>query len=84
MRAVATGLAESGSIDGYVWDVMRVREPELINKTRVVYRSEELGFPPIVGLKSTNDPTLGKLISTAFLEMSSHPIGQSVLAILAP
>ena len=37
VRAVATGLAESGSIDGYVWDVMREREPELINKTRVVY-----------------------------------------------
>ena len=52
VRAVATGLAESGSIDGYVWDVMREREPELINKTRVVYRSEKLGFPPIVGLKS--------------------------------
>ena len=55
VRAVATGLAESGSIDGYVWDVMREREPELINKTRVVYRSEKLGFPPIVGLKSAQD-----------------------------
>ena len=83
VRAVATGLAESGSIDGYVWDVMRVREPELINKTRVVYRSEELGFPPIVGLKTASDPNLGKQISTTFLEMSSHPVGQSVLAILA-
>ena len=56
VRAVATGLAESGSIDGYVWDVMREREPELINKTRVVYTSEKLGFPPIVGLKSASDP----------------------------
>ena len=35
VRAVATGLAESGSIDGYVWDVMREREPELINKNFV-------------------------------------------------
>ena len=55
VRAVATGLAESGSIDGYVWDVMREREPELINKTRVVYTSEKLGFPPIVGLKSAQE-----------------------------
>ena len=44
VRAVATGLAESGSIDGYVWDVMREREPELINKTRVVYTIREIGF----------------------------------------
>ena len=63
VRAVATGLAESGSIDGYVWDVMREREPELINKTRVVYTSEKLGFPPIVGLKSAQDTTTAKAIS---------------------
>ena len=45
VRAVASGLAESGSIDGYVWDVMSEREPDLIAKTRVIYRSEQLGFP---------------------------------------
>ena len=44
VRAVATGLAESGSIDGYVWDVMRERDPELINKTRVVYTVREIGL----------------------------------------
>ena len=82
VRAVATGLAESGSIDGYVWDVMREREPELINKTRVVYRSEQLGFPPIVGLKSASDTTLAKAISAAFIEMPTHPTGQEILTIL--
>ena len=82
VRAVATGLAESGSIDGYVWDVMREREPELIDKTRVVYTSEKLGFPPIVGLKSASDTTLAKAISAAFIEMPTHPIGREILTIL--
>ena len=82
VRAVATGLAESGSIDGYVWDVMREREPELINKTRVVYTSEKLGFPPIVGLKSASDTDLAKAISAAFMEMPTHPLGRQILAIL--
>jgi phosphonate transport system substrate-binding protein len=82
VRAVANGLAESGSIDGYVWDVMREREPELIDRTRVVYRSEQLGFPPIVGLKSASDATLAKAISAAFIEMNTHPIGREILAIL--
>jgi len=82
VRAVATGLAESGSIDGYVWDVMREREPDLIKKTRVVYRSELLGFPPIVGLKSAIDANLAKAISAAFIEMPTHPLGQEILAIL--
>ncbi len=82
VRAVSTGLAESGSIDGYVWDVMREREPDLINKTRVVYRSEQLGFPPIVGLKSASDANLAKAISAAFIEMPTYPPGQEILAIL--
>jgi phosphonate transport system substrate-binding protein len=83
VRAVATGLAESGSIDGYVWDVMREREPELINKTRVVYTSEKLGFPPIVGLKSAQETTTAKAISAAFLEMAADLLGQQILSILA-
>ena len=29
IRAVATRLAESGSVEGYVWDVMKERRPEL-------------------------------------------------------
>ncbi len=82
VRAVASGLAESGSIDGYVWDVMRAREPELINRTRVVYRSEELGFPPIVGLKSASDTELAKALSAAFKAMPSDPLGQKILATL--
>ncbi len=30
IRAVASGLAQSGSVDGYVWEVMREIEPELV------------------------------------------------------
>ena len=82
VRAVASGLAESGSMDGYVWDVMRAREPELINRTRVVYRSEELGFPPIVGLKSASDTDLAKALSAAFKAMPSDPLGRDILATL--
>ena len=82
VRAVASGLAESGSIDGYVWDVMREREPDLVNKTRVIYRSEKLGFPPIVGLKSVGDTALAKAISDAFIEMPTSPLGRQILSIL--
>ena len=82
VRAVATGLAESGSIDGYVWDVMREREPELINRTRVVYTSEKLGFPPIVGLKSAQETMTAKAISAAFLEMPADALGRQILSIL--
>ena len=82
VRAVASGLAESGSIDGYVWDIMREREPGLIDRTRVVYRSEKLGFPPIVGLKSVSDTALAKAISAAFIEMPTSLLGRQILSIL--
>jgi phosphonate transport system substrate-binding protein len=82
VRAVAAGLAGSGSIDGYVWDVMSEREPELIKKTRVIYRSESLGFPPIVGLQTPRDPDLAKALAVAFLGMPSDPLGREILAML--
>lgn len=47
VRAVAAGLADCGSVDGYVWDVLAEREPALTARTRIVRRSEWLGFPPV-------------------------------------
>src|SRR5579863_7315941 len=82
VRAVAAGLAQSGSIDGYVWDVMNEREPELTSKTRVIYRSERLGFPPIVGLEATRDAALSKALSAAFIAMPTSAVGQKILSTL--
>lgn len=47
VRAVSLGLAASGSVDGYVYNVLREAEPELVARTRIVRKSELLGFPPI-------------------------------------
>ncbi len=80
VRAVASGLAGSGSIDGYVWDVMRAREPDLINRTRVVYRSELLGFPPIVCPKAASQTETAQAIARAFLDMPRDRLGQKILA----
>jgi phosphonate transport system substrate-binding protein len=82
IRAVATGLAESGSIDGYVWDVMNEREPEMTRNTRIVYRSEWLGFPPIVGLQATRAAPLSVAFAAALMAMASDPLGRDILAIL--
>ena len=34
VRAVASGLAKSGSVDGYVYEVLREVEPALVDATR--------------------------------------------------
>jgi len=48
VRAVAGGLTRSGSVDGYVWEVLNSVERGLTARTRVISRSEDLGFPPFV------------------------------------
>jgi len=48
VMAVAEGLADGGSIDSFVWDTLSVIHPELTSQTRIVSKSEEYGFPPIV------------------------------------
>jgi phosphonate transport system substrate-binding protein len=59
IRAVASGLAQSGSVDGYVYEVMRETEPELVRQTRIVRQSEWLGFPPVASPKSlSGDPRI--------------------------
>lgn len=83
IRAVDAGLAQSGSVDGYVWDVMKEREPEFVRRTRVIYRSEWLGFPPVVGLKALRNAPPSRAIAAALLDMPSHPLGRKILGTLA-
>ena len=82
IRAVATGLAQSGSVDGYVYEVMRETEPELVKQTRIVRQSEWLGFPPVASPKSlAGDPRL-KRLGDALTSMHQNADGRQVLRLL--
>lgn len=82
IRAIASGLAQSGSVDGYVWDVMREMEPDLVGRTRILRRSEKLGFPPIASNTRVARSPATKKIARALIGMHEQPFGQSVLAML--
>lgn len=82
IRAVASGLAQSGSVDGYVWEVMREIEPDLVNRTRIVRRSEWLGFPPIASPKSLAGDARIASLRQALLSMSDDAQGRMVLQLL--
>lgn len=82
IRAVASGLAQSGSVDGYVYEVMSHTEPEEVSRTQVVRRSEWLGFPPVacpVTLAATREVTR---LRRALTTMSEDAAGRDVLAML--
>nr|WP_293424942.1 PhnD/SsuA/transferrin family substrate-binding protein [Phreatobacter sp.] len=82
VRAVASGLAQSGSVDGYVWEVMTETEPELTGRTRVLWRSEWMGFPPVAtslgGLRNARTARL----QSALIAMPGDDLGRRALAFL--
>lgn len=82
IRAVASRLAQSGSVDGYVWEVMREIEPELVNRTRILRRSEWLGFPPVAANRRVAQTEKMQSLSQAFLAMSESEEGRDVLRML--
>lgn len=82
VRAVASGLAQSGSVDGYVWDVLSHRDAELASKTRVLRKSELLGFPPIASLTINQASPKVRALSAALQEVGKSVNGQKLLEML--
>jgi ABC-type phosphate/phosphonate transport system substrate-binding protein len=82
VRAVASGLGQSGSVDGYVYEVMREVEPELIKQTRIVRRSEWLGFPPVASPKSLSGDRRIATLQKALVSMNQIEEGRKVLQLL--
>lgn len=82
VRAVASGLAQSGSVDGYVWEVMRDIEPDLTSRTEIIHRSDWLGFPPIACPKPLAGSAAIERLRGALLGMTSDGDGRDALALL--
>lgn len=79
IRAVASGLANSGSVDGYVWEVMRETEPALVSRTRPIRKSEWLGFPPIATKKTLASSERIVALRNALLTINENTEGKRIL-----
>jgi phosphonate transport system substrate-binding protein len=79
VEAVASGLADGGYVDGFVWDTLAQIDPALTAKTRVVERSPEYGFPPIVAQYSLDD-ALAEKMRAVLVNMARDPAGARLLA----
>jgi phosphonate transport system substrate-binding protein len=78
VEAVATGLAQGGAVDSYVWDALAELRPELTGRTRIVERSPEFGFPPLVAHRSVSDADF-RAMQRMLLDMPSSPHGAEIL-----
>ena len=76
------GLADSGSVDGYVWDVLAEREPALASQTRVVLRSPLMGFPPIACLSTRQTSPSVIALGEALTSLHQDQAGKDVLGLL--
>lgn len=82
VRAVSAGLAAGGSVDGYVYDILRESEPDLVARTRIIRKSELLGFPPIACASADAEtPGISRLWE-ALVNMPADADGRRVLAML--
>jgi phosphonate transport system substrate-binding protein len=82
VRAVAGGLTRSGSVDGYVWEALSVAEPGLTAGTKVIARSEWLGFPPFVARRDRVTAPHVTAFQAALLGLSDTDAGREVLRLL--
>lgn len=82
VRAVAGGLTRSGSVDGYVWEVLASVEPSLTERTRVLARSEWLGFPPFAARVDRAPDEDIRSFLRALLHLDDSAAGQEVLRLL--
>lgn len=82
VRAVASGLTASGSVDGYVYEVLRETEPALIAGTRVVSMSEPLGFPPVACAAAAANEQGTMRFQAALLRMAKDEDARAVLQML--
>lgn len=82
VRAVASGLAASGSVDGYVYEVLREVAPDLVARTRVVRMSDWNPFPPIACPRAYEDAPNTVRLRDALLRMPQDEAGRSILALL--
>ncbi len=83
VRSVAGGLTRSGSVDGYVWEALSTAEPNLTAQTKVIARSEWLGFPPIVARTDRMDEPPVMACRTALLALSATEQGKAALKLLS-
>jgi len=78
VQAVASGLAQGAAVDSYVWETLQRVNPALVAKTRVIWKSPEYGFPPIVAQHKVGSKDFAEF-QTVLFNMHRDPAGRALL-----
>ena len=75
---MAAGLVHGGAVDSYVWDSLAELNPKLAGRTRIVARSPEYGFPPLVARRSISSADF-QAMQRMLLDTTDNARGAEIL-----
>lgn len=78
VAAVAIGLADGGSLSEFAWETLARSRPDITAQTRIVSRSAEFGFPPIV-MRHNLDPLTASRMRQVLINMPRDDEGRKLL-----
>jgi phosphonate transport system substrate-binding protein len=81
VEGVASGLFSGARVDGYIYDEMKRYFPSTIAQTRLVQKSVDFGFPPIVARHNLPNADFLALQST-LLNMQNDEEGRALLVLM--
>lgn len=81
IEAVASGLAQGAAVDSFVWDSLARVSPQTTGRTRIVTRSPEYGFPPLVAHRHVSEANFREM-QRALVEMAQNDAGRELLKAL--
>lgn len=81
VEAVANYVADAGAVDSYVWEYLKVHNPALANRTRIIEASLPFGFPPVVAGRSA-ERAAAERMKAALLDMAGDRQGGELLRAL--
>jgi phosphonate transport system substrate-binding protein len=81
IAAVGTGFAQGASVDSFVWDTLARSRPAATQATRIVWRSREFGFPPVVAHRRVA-PADFAAMQTVLFDMPNDSTGALLLKLL--
>ena len=76
--SVAAGLAQGAAVDSYVWDALSKVRPDVTARTRIVWKSEEYGFPPLVAHRNIPEADFASM-QRVLMEMKNDAEGRILL-----
>ena len=77
--AVAQNLVDGAAVDSLIWEYDALKSPEYTSRTKVIWKSEACGIPPVVARKNL-DGDIKEKLSRSFQELHRDEEGRRILA----